>query len=64
LEPGVIILSVVPSSEDWMTILFFPPTPVITINPQPFDNQAIITLWLSGKTKTVTINTVGLIDVD
>ena len=62
LEPGVIILSIIPSEP--LAILFFPPTPIITINPQPFDNQAIITISLSGKTKTITINTVGLIDVD
>ncbi len=62
LEPGVIILSIIPSEP--LNILFFPPTPVITINPLPFDNQAIITLSLADKTKTITINNVGLIDVD
>ncbi len=62
LESGVIISNIIPSEP--LTILFFPPTPVITINPLPFDNQAIITLNLAGKTKTITINTVGLIDVD
>ena len=62
LEPGVIISNIIPSEP--LTILFFPPTPIITINPQPSDKQAIITLNLAGKTKTITINTVGLIDVD
>jgi len=62
LETGVIISNIIPSTP--LTILFFPPTPIITINPQPFDNQAIITLKLFDKTKTITINTVGLIDVD
>jgi len=62
LETGVVILNIIPSEP--LTILFLPPTPIITINPQPFDNQAIITLGLFNKTKTVTINTLGLIDVD
>jgi prepilin-type N-terminal cleavage/methylation domain-containing protein len=62
LESGVIILSITPSSP--LTILFFPPIPVITIKPQPSSNEAVITLMLEGKSKVVTINTLGLIDVD
>ncbi len=62
LEPGVIISSIIPVTP--INIVFFPPTPIITIKPLPADNQAIITLTLAGKTKTITINNVGLIDVD
>jgi type II secretory pathway pseudopilin PulG len=64
LEPGVIISSIIPSDDNNLSILFFPPTPVIKINPLPSNNQAIITLELAGRTKTITINSVGLIDVD
>ncbi|XOB41130.1 MAG: Tfp pilus assembly protein FimT/FimU [Candidatus Nealsonbacteria bacterium] len=62
LEPGVIISDIIPTSP--INIVFFPPVPVITINPLPADNQVIISLTLAGKTKTITINNVGLIDVD
>lgn len=62
LESGVTISNLYPLSP--LHITFFPPDPVITINPEPVDNQAIITLTFGGKTKTVTINTVGLIDID
>jgi len=62
MESGIFISNIVPLSP--LTITFLPPTPIITINPQPFDNQAVISLKLNGKTKTVSINTVGLIDVD
>lgn len=62
LELGVIISSIIPTTP--INIVFFPPVPIITIKPQPFDSQAIITLSLAGKTKTITINTIGLIDVD
>lgn len=62
LEPGVIILSITPSSP--LTIVFFPPIPVITISPQPSSKEAVIKLMLGGRSRVVTINTVGLIDVD
>ncbi|MCP6718329.1 MAG: prepilin-type N-terminal cleavage/methylation domain-containing protein [Patescibacteria group bacterium] len=62
LEPGVLISNIIPQSP--LVITFLPPTPLITINPQPFDNQAVISLTFSRNTKTVSINTVGLIDVD
>jgi len=62
LESGVIISSITPSSP--LTIVFFPPIPVITIRPQPSSNEAVIELMLGGRSKVVTINTVGLIDVD
>jgi len=62
LESGVVILSLTPSSP--LTIVFFPPIPVITIRPQPSNNEAVINLVLGGKSKIITINTAGLIDVD
>ncbi len=62
LESGVLISNITPQSP--LVITFLPPTPLITINPQPFDNQAVISLTFSENTKTVSINTVGLIDVD
>lgn len=62
LEPGVLISNIIPQSP--LAITFLPPTPLITINPQPFDNQAVISLTFSRNTKTVSINIVGLIDVD
>ena len=62
LEPGVIISSIDPVSP--INIVFFPPIPIITIEPSVVGNQVIITLTLAGKDKTITINNVGLIDVD
>jgi prepilin-type N-terminal cleavage/methylation domain-containing protein len=61
-ETGIKISSLSPSSP--LLITFFPPDPVIKIKPEPFDNLAIITLTYDGKTKTVKINTVGLIEID
>jgi len=61
LESGVIISSLIPSSP--LTIVFFPPIPRITIN-QSSNKEAVINLELGGKSKIVTINTAGLIDVD
>ncbi len=62
LESGIIISSLTPSSP--LTIVFFPPIPVITIRPQPSNNKAVITLMLGERNKVITINTAGLIDVD
>ena len=62
LESGIIISSLIPSSP--LTIVFFPPIPVITIRPQPSNNEAVINLMLGERSKVVTINTAGLIDVD
>ncbi len=63
LESGVIISSLNNSSFP-LTIVFFPPIPVITINSNPYNHEAVIKLELGGKSKVVTINTAGLIDVD
>ena len=61
-EMGIKISSLSPSSP--LSITFFPPDPTIKIRPEPADNLAIITLTYDGKTKTVKINTVGLIEID
>ena len=64
VESGVVISDVSPSTA--FSITFFPPDPTISIigaDSQSYD-EAIITLELFGKTKTITINTVGLIDID
>ena len=64
LESGVVISSVSPSTA--FSITFFPPDPVIKITgaDSSTSTEATITLELYGKTKTITINTVGLIDID
>ena len=64
LETGVVISNVSPATG--FSITFFPPDPVIKITGADSlsYNEAIITLDLFGKTKTITINTVGLIDID
>ena len=64
LETGVTVSAVSPTTA--FSITFFPPDPIIKItgaDSQPYD-EATITLELFGKTKTITINTVGLIDID
>jgi prepilin-type N-terminal cleavage/methylation domain-containing protein len=45
-----------------LNITFFPPDPTIKITPSA--NPATITLKNDGKTKTVRINTAGLIEID
>ena len=45
-----------------LNITFFPPDPTIIIKPSA--NPATITLKNDGKTKTVKINTAGLIEID
>ena len=64
LETGVVISNVSPTTA--FSITFYPPDPVIKItgaDSVSYD-EAVITLSLYGKTKTITINTVGLIDID
>jgi len=64
VESGVVISDVSPTTA--FSITFFPPDPTISIigaDSQSYD-EATITLDLFGKTKTITINTVGLIDID
>jgi len=62
MESGVVISDLYPSTP--LAVLFFPPQPIITLNPIPGNMEAVITLELDGRTKTVSINTAGLIDVD
>ncbi|XOB40313.1 MAG: Tfp pilus assembly protein FimT/FimU [Candidatus Nealsonbacteria bacterium] len=62
LESGVMISQLSPFSP--LNITFFPPDPTITIKPESLDYQATTTLTFGGKTRTVTINTLGLIDID
>ncbi|MFH1462749.1 MAG: type II secretion system protein [bacterium] len=60
LEEGVYISSISPSSPQ--NIVFFPPDPIIIITPS--SNSVSITLTFDGgSAKTVTINSVGLIDI-
>ena len=64
LESGVVISDLYPASG--FNITYYPPDPIIKItgaDSVSYD-QAIITLELFGDTKTITINTVGLIDID
>ena len=64
LESGVVISALSPATA--FSITFYPPDPVIKIigaDSQSYD-EAVITLELFGDTKTITINTVGLIDID
>ena len=64
LEEGISIISLSPVSFDdnSLIITFFPPDPVITINPS--SNYASIKIGFNGQTKTVSINSVGLITID
>lgn len=64
LEPNVLISNVSPASS--FSVTFFPPDPTIKITGADSQSysQAVITLSLYGETKTITINTVGLIDID
>ena len=64
LETGVTISNVSPTTA--LSITFYPPDPIIKItgaDSASYD-EAVITLDLFGETKTITINTVGLIDID
>ncbi len=65
LEPGVVLSNISPFSP--LNITFFPPDPIITITPSfgsATTSQAIATLTLESRTRTIFINTVGLIDID
>lgn len=60
LEVGIRISNISPPSP--LNITFFPPDPTVTITPAA--NSAVITLTLDGRTKRVTINSVGLIEIN
>ena len=63
LEKGIYIKALVPFSLDSLSVTFFPPDPTITINPQA--NFASISLTFDGiSLKIITVNKVGLIDID
>jgi len=62
-EEGIYIKDLTPSSLDSFSVTFFPPDPTVTINPQA--NSASISLTFDGVSqKTITINKVGLIDIE
>lgn len=61
LEEGIYILEL-SSQENPLSIIFFPPDPIVTINPSA--NSASINLGVNGQSKTVFINITGLIDVE
>lgn len=60
-ERGVRISNISPGPS--LSIVFFPPDPTVFIN-NGASSQADITLEQKGETKTITINRVGLIDID
>lgn len=63
LEKGVEISTIIPSSSgNTLDIFFFPPDPIVTVNPSA--DSASITLSVNGQSKTVFINTTGLIDTE
>lgn len=62
LETGVSITNLTPASP--LTIVFYPPDPSVLISGNPSNNSASITLNYSGGTaKTVSVNKVGLIEI-
>ncbi|OGZ68366.1 MAG: hypothetical protein A3D44_01715 [Candidatus Staskawiczbacteria bacterium RIFCSPHIGHO2_02_FULL_42_22] len=65
-EPGIIIkqINYVPSTN--VSINFSPPNPITTITPFPTQNAAEVVFAVESdltKTKTVSINTAGLVEV-
>lgn len=60
-EEGISIDSLFPVSPN-ISLTFFPPDPILIIKPT--SNSASVVLSFDGQTKTVSINSVGLIDVD
>ena len=60
LESLVTISNITPSSP--VSIVFFPPDPSITI--EPLADEAVITLSFDDNTRDITINNIGLIDID
>ena len=66
-EQGIYIKELFKDSSlvDFLSIIFFPPDPIITINSDPAINSATISLTFDGVSqKTVTINKAGLIDIE
>jgi len=64
LEEGIKILTLNPhTGSKALEITFFPPDPTVTINPDA--SSATISLTFDGVSqKTVTVNKVGLIDIE
>ncbi len=64
LESEIKIIDISPTSA--VSITFFPPDPLIQIRGDDtvLYDDAIITLGFRGDVKTITINKVGLIDID
>ena len=60
-EEGISVNSLFPVSPN-ISLTFFPPDPVLSIKPT--SNSASVVLSFDGQTKTVSINSVGLIDTD
>lgn len=65
LEKGVVIQNI-NTNNGKVGINFKPPSPTIKIKSQQSDelNEVIITLSANGKTKTVKVNAVGLVDTE
>lgn len=62
LEDRISIFQLSPSAVDKsLSVTFYPPDPKTTITPQ--SSSASIVLTIDGQTRTVSINSVGLIDV-
>jgi len=62
LEAGVTITALAPASP--LTIVFYPPDPSVLISGNPSNNSASITLnYSGGVAKTVSVNKVGLIEI-
>jgi len=62
LEAGVTITNFSPGSP--LTIVFYPPDPSVLISGNPSNNSASITLnYSGGVAKTVSVNKVGLIEI-
>ena len=63
LEESIIVSNLLPiSGGNTLEITFFPPDPIVTITPSA--NSASVILSFDGQIKTVSINSVGLIDID
>ena len=63
LEQGISIKEFYPDLDS-LVITFFPPDPEITINGYLITESASITITNGKSEKTITINAVGLIDID
>ena len=63
LEENIIVSDLSPiAGGNTLEITFFPPDPVITITPSA--SSASIIISFDGQTKTVSLNSAGLIDID